>query len=162
MEIKATPTDLDDLFSGETKITLTVKNRTVRLTFREKDTATDVDHQRRLSKIKNRNGKVEPSDESLQADLWLFDSLCTGVEVLKQDSEQGAVSSEQKDSEQSAVSGKQQDSDRSPLTETAHRSPLTENWQDFPNFKQKISTDLKRQALFYYNQRIGPGADQGN
>ena len=120
-DILQKPLDLDDLFCGETVITQVLKGYDVRFHFREIDAKTDIEFQRRSSKINNRNGKIEQSVEALTADCWLFDELCTAVEVVVGD-----------------------------LTEAV------------PNFKAKLSTDVKRMALFNYRQRISKKDDAGN
>lgn len=73
--------NLDELFSGETVVTQLLKGYEVRVKFREIDAKTDIEFQRRNAKVNNRNGKIEQSIESLTADIWLFDELCTAVEV---------------------------------------------------------------------------------
>jgi hypothetical protein len=76
------PLDFDDLFGGDTRVILAIKNRKVRFTFKEEDTQTYIEYQRRLAKVRSVAGKLEASDEALSTDLWLFDQLCTRVEVL--------------------------------------------------------------------------------
>jgi len=121
MDEQAKQFSLDDLFSGETVITQVLKGYDVRFHFRDIDAKTDIEFQRRNAKVNNRNGKIEQSVESLTADIWLFDELCTAVEVVVGD-----------------------------MVEAV------------PDFKSKLSTDVKRVALFNYRQRISKKDDAGN
>lgn len=114
-EIKQTPLDLDDLFGGDTIVNLSIKGRVVRFTYREKDSQTDLEYQRRVAdRMRSRIGEFEVTDNSLRSDLWLFDRLCKKVEVKEGD----------------------------------------ENWQDVPDYKTRLSPDVKRLANAEYYQRI--------
>jgi hypothetical protein len=70
--------EIDELFSGETIVAKIFKGYEIRYHFREMDSETDLAYQRRLARTQN--GK--PSDEARVADIWLFDQLCTMVEVV--------------------------------------------------------------------------------
>jgi hypothetical protein len=85
-DIKEIPSDLEDLFGGDTIINLDVKGRVVRFTLREKDSETDLEYQRRLAdRNRDRTGNFEASGRALQAELWLFGKLCKKVEVKEGD-----------------------------------------------------------------------------
>lgn len=77
--------DLSEYLSGNTIVKVDYKGRIMRHHFHELDTETDLAFQKRVGRIdaaKFRQGVPAPTDEALQAELWLYDKLCEKVEVV--------------------------------------------------------------------------------
>lgn len=84
IKITSKPVDITDWLSGETIITRQFKGVECKFHFRELDTKTDLQYQKRL-----RNSDGKSNDEALDADIWLFDRLCSDFRVVISQSEDG-------------------------------------------------------------------------
>lgn len=79
--------NFDKIFSAEIVVPIVYNGNGLRFKFRETTSELDLESQRRQTtqKYNHATQKVEPSIEALTLDVWLFDQLCTGVDVVTTD-----------------------------------------------------------------------------
>jgi hypothetical protein len=72
--------DLKDALQEEIEYAINYRGLKLFFTLRNPNSAEDLEFRRRSGKLKAKNGRLESSDEALNAPLWLLDKLKTKVE----------------------------------------------------------------------------------
>ena len=72
--------DLKDALQEETEYAVNYRGVKFFFTLRNPNSAEDLEFRRRSGKVKAKNGKIESSDEALNAPLWLLDKIKVKVE----------------------------------------------------------------------------------
>jgi hypothetical protein len=86
--------DLKDALQEETEYAVNYRGVKLFFTLRNPNSAEDLEFRRRSGKLKAKNGKLESSDEALNAPLWLLDKVKTKVEYSNGTPERAEVSTE--------------------------------------------------------------------
>jgi len=72
--------DLKDALQEEIEYAINYRGLKLFFTLRNPNSAEDLEFRRRSGKLKAKNGKLESSDEALNAPLWLLDKVKVKVE----------------------------------------------------------------------------------
>ena len=72
--------ELKDALQENTEYAITYRGLKLFFTLRNPSSAEDLEFRRRSGKLKAKNGRLESSDEALNAPLWLLDKIKTKIE----------------------------------------------------------------------------------
>lgn len=73
--------DLQELFGGTTTVKVKFKGHTTHHVFADPTNEQDLEYRRRSAKVNMKRGRVETSEEALNAPLWLYSKLIQNVQV---------------------------------------------------------------------------------
>ncbi len=73
--------DSKEALDDEVTYAINYRGRKLYFTLRNPDSAEDLEFRRRSGKLKAKNGRLESSDEALNAPLWLLEKIKMRVEV---------------------------------------------------------------------------------
>ena len=86
--------DLKDALQEETEYAINYRGVKLFFTLRNPNSAEDLEFRRRSGKLKAKNGKLESSDEALNAPLWLLEKIKTKIEYSNGTPERSEMSPE--------------------------------------------------------------------
>ena len=86
--------DLKDALQEEIEYAVNYRGLKLFFTLRNPNSAEDLEFRRRSGKLKAKNGRLESSDEALNAPLWLLDKIKTKIEYSNGTSQRSDLSPE--------------------------------------------------------------------
>lgn len=89
--------DLKDALQEEIEYAINYRGVKLFFTLRNPNSAEDLEFRRRSGKLKAKNGKLESSDEALNAPLWLLDKIKSKIEYSNGTSQRAEVSPDEYD-----------------------------------------------------------------
>lgn len=86
--------ELKDALTDESEYAINYRGLKLFFTLRNPNSAEDLEFRRRSGKLKAKNGRLESSDEALNAPLWLLEKIKTKIEYSNGTPERLALSPE--------------------------------------------------------------------